>query len=189
MKTEKEDAPSVVFVEPSQVKLEYQRPKREIIFKRYQEIYIEEKSTKAKVKRFRCQKCRKSRSFLTQKHLDRHMQIGHSKKAEKSVKCEICEKPLKSENYLKRHIATKHPENPKMFICDYDGRSFTAKDYIRIHMDRHRKHQTYTCSICMKSYISKHTFRRHLKMVKHITRTFNMSLIGCFCSTSRNIPA
>lgn len=162
---ETQEIPSVLFIGEPQVEQEYRRPKRsKINF----ETFFEKKSTKTKVKIFRCPKCRKIKSFSTQKHLDRHIRTVHGKKAANNIECDICSKFLKSENYLKRHMTTKHPDNPKMFICDFDGRSFAAKDYIRIHMDRHRLHQTFTCHICMKSYISKHTFRRHLKMVSSI---------------------
>lgn len=122
--------------------------------------------SRKKFKRFRCQKCRKDKSFTTQKQLDRHVDAVHNKKIQSSLICEICSASLRSEVYLKRHMDTRHPENPKTYVCDFDGRTFTAKDYIRIHMDRHRLHQVLTCTICQKSYISKHTFRRHLKMVR-----------------------
>lgn len=121
---------------------------------------------KRKSKRFQCSACKTNKPFTTQKQLNRHIQRFHIKKEEEII-CEICSQKLMSEKYFKRHLTTRHPERPKAFICDFEGRSFASKDYIRIHMDRHRKHQILTCTICQKSYISKHTFRRHLKMVKH----------------------
>lgn len=126
--------------------------------------HIDNKPYKRKKKRFRCVKCRKVKLFSTQKQLDRH-EITHSKKSLNVIICEICSAQLKSEVYYKRHLAARHPDEPKIYICDHDGRSFAAKDYLRIHMDRHRVHQILTCHTCTKSYISKHTFRRHLKMV------------------------
>lgn len=152
-----------------QEKQEYRRPKREIISKLNRltaEDIEEEKQIKTKIKKFSCWKCKTNKSFLTQKQLDRHIQSAHKKKEEKKISCDICSKKLKSEIYLKRHKATRHRETPRVFICDYDGKSFTAKDYIRIHMDRHRLHQILSCSVCQRRYISKHTFRRHLKSVR-----------------------
>lgn len=145
-------------------------PKREIKTKKIlldeDQMSVNTSPSKRKSKRFHCLKCRKGKSFTTQKQLDRHVQTVHNKKNQCSLICEICSAALRSEVYLKRHMDTRHPENPKTYVCDFDGRTFAAKDYIRIHMDRHRLHQILTCTICQKSYISKHTFRRHLKMVR-----------------------
>lgn len=133
--------------------------------------------SKRKAKRFRCIKCRKEKSFTTQKQLDRHIQTVHNKKIQQcNLICEICSSSLRSEVYLKRHMDTRHPDNPRTFVCDFDGRTFAAKDYIRIHMDRHRLHQILTCTICQKSYISKHTFRRHLKMVRTVLPPDHLSI-------------
>jgi Zinc-finger of C2H2 type/Zinc finger, C2H2 type len=145
---------------------ENRRPRREI--KRKYKISaqdVSESPVKKKQKRFRCTKCTKERRFSTQKQLNRHLQQVHMRKSTQSIICEICSATLKSEVYYQRHKASRHPETPKIYICDFDGCTFTAKDYIRIHMERHKVHQVLTCTICQKSYISKHTFRRHLKMV------------------------
>lgn len=127
---------------------------------------IKESPTKRKIKRFRCGKCRKEKSFTTLKQLNRHLLSAHCKKNPEVIICEICSALVTSEGYYKRHLKTKHPSVPKTFICDYDGRTFTSKDYLRTHIDRHRKHQILTCKTCMKTYVSRFTFRRHLKMVK-----------------------
>lgn len=116
------------------------------------------RQSKCKTKRFQCKTCKKIKSFPTQRQLQRHVQKSHSK-IQDEVICEICSKKLKSEKYFKRHMSTRHPAISRSYICDFDGRAFAAKDYIRIHMDRHRQHQIHTCTICQKSYISKHTFR------------------------------
>ena len=81
------------------------------------------------------------------------------------IKCEICSTMLKSAAYFKRHMQTRHPKIVKVFICDNCGKSFDHKDYLRTHIDRHRRHQILICTLCQKSYISKATFRRHLKTV------------------------
>lgn len=125
----------------------------------------QKKSKTKKSKRFPCTKCGAKKVFTTQKRLDNHINKAHDKKSGSGIVCEICSAVLKTDLYFKRHMKAKHPENPKVYVCDFDGRTFTMKDYIRIHMDRHRRHQILTCLICQKSYISKHTFRRHLRIV------------------------
>lgn len=166
VKIEQACVASIVEVEEEQ---KFQRPKREIVSKlniKLEDFKEEKHLKKSKTRRFRCLKCRKDKYFTTQKRLDRHLHVAHEEKSEQKLKCEICSKLLKSQVYLKRHMTTRHPEKPKVFICDYDGIIFAAKDYLRIHMDRHKLHQVLTCSICQKSFVSRHTFRRHLKMVR-----------------------
>ncbi|CRL07690.1 CLUMA_CG020647, isoform A [Clunio marinus] len=138
---------------------------------------VDQTICKRKIKRYHCIKCHRRKSFTSQTQLDRHIANTHSKKINHGVIiCEICSAVLKSEAFYKRHLITKHPQTPKIYICDYDGKQFNAKDYLRIHMDRHRKNQILTCDICTKSYISLHTFRRHLKMhiEKHICSACGM---------------
>lgn len=136
------------------------------------------KNPKRKSKRFPCPTCKTLRSFTTHKQLCRHIQIVH-KKIQPEIICEICSQKLRSETYFKRHMATKHSATPRIYVCDFDGRAFTAKDYIRIHMDRHRQYQILTCTICQKSYGSRHTFRRHLKMVRG-EKHFPYQILICF---------
>lgn len=114
-------------------------------------------------KSFHCTQCKSGKAFSNQNRLDRHVERIHN--SLKRVTCEICNVVLKSALFHKRHLMLKHPKTPRIYTCDYDGRTFELKDYLRIHLDRHRKHQMFTCEICQKVYISRHTFRRHLKMV------------------------
>lgn len=120
-----------------------------------------------KRKRLRCKLCRQHKGYLTQSLLDKHMKEAHGRQSQPTeFICEYCSMSLKSEVYYKRHLLARHPKTPKTYICDFDGREFPAKDYIRIHMDRHRAHPILTCNVCQKSYLSLHTFRRHLKLVR-----------------------
>lgn len=85
----------------------------------------------------------------------------------KGVKCKQCNKTLATNAYLARHIKTRHPKEKLEFICDFDGKKFSNKEYLKIHLERH-SNSILTCSVCMKSYLSKHTFRRHLKGVSYL---------------------
>ncbi|CAG9809327.1 unnamed protein product [Chironomus riparius] len=82
-------------------------------------------------------------------------------KSKISLKCEICKTILKSEYYFKKHKERRHPEIPRNYICDYDGKHFANKNYLRIHMERHQQ-EILTCNICMKAYNSKIILKRHL---------------------------
>lgn len=177
MKTEEikeEESCSVIIFKQldseSSHEIECIRPKRErkqkLDFKFEASTYeFEKKTISRKKKRFSCLKCSNHKTFLSRKQLNKHNKNVHINKSEENIICEICSASLCSEAYYNRHVKTKHPTTPKLFICDYDGKDFAHKDYLRIHMDRHRVHQILTCKICTKSYISRHTFRRHLKMV------------------------
>ena len=120
-------------------------------------VDLNHEQSKCKNKRFKCKTCKKIKFFSTHRQLQRHVQKSH--KIQEDIICEICSQKLRSKKYFKRHMLTRHPAVSKRYICDFDGQVFAAKDYIRIHMDRHRQHQIHTCKICQKSYISKHTFR------------------------------
>jgi hypothetical protein len=120
---------------------------------------------KKKPKTLHCTICPKKKSFKSKVLLNRHLCQEHGTTKRQTIMCEICSAVLKSQAYFKRHMATRHPKTSKVFVCDNCGKSFTHKDYLRIHMDRHRVHQILTCNVCQKSYISKHTFRRHLRTV------------------------
>lgn len=82
-------------------------------------------------------------------------------------KCPQCPTVLYSKPYLDRHIKTRHPKMKLTFYCDFDGKQFSTKDLLRIHMQRHSS-KVLTCSACMKSYASMHTFRKHLKSVRKL---------------------
>lgn len=151
------------------IKLDQPRPRRSITSKNIlaAKTLKCEKPEKLKLrkkhkrKRLECLECNPRKTFATKKQLQSHVEKAHKTvNLEVGIICQICFKSLRSENYYKRHLATRHPETPKIFICDFDGQSFRSKDYIRIHMDRHRQHQILTCATCQKSYVSRHTFMR-----------------------------
>ncbi|KAG5673976.1 hypothetical protein PVAND_003972 [Polypedilum vanderplanki] len=81
--------------------------------------------------------------------------------ARKQIVCEICKAVLKSQSYYQRHKKTRHPAKPLQYICDYDGKIFTAKSYLRIHMQRHIE-EILICNVCCRAYNSKISFRSHL---------------------------
>lgn len=137
------------------------------------EDFLVKVKTRKKSKRFQCTQCKHRKAFMTQKRLDRHVATIHN--STKRVTCEVCNVVLKSALFHKRHMLARHPETPRLYTCDYDGRTFELKDYLRVHLDRHRKHQMYTCEICQRAYVSRHTFRRHLKMVSSYQATTTMT--------------
>jgi Zinc finger, C2H2 type/Zinc-finger of C2H2 type len=152
---------------------ESSRPKRETKPKFATETKTGKKYKTSK--RIVCVLCRENKCFANTKTYHQHVRKVHRKQKKipkdlqkKIIVCEICSATLKSEAYFKRHMETRHSKKQKIYSCDNCGRSFNQKDYLRIHMDRHRIHQILTCTVCQKSYISKHTFRRHLKMVSLI---------------------
>lgn len=146
------------------------RPRREKKVTQSVEACKEKKRKSRKLKSFYCSLCPRKKHFSSKKVYESHI-LEHDEKTEELVfMCEICSAVLRSEAYLKRHIETRHSKVQKIYSCDSCGKTFSHKDYLRIHIDRHRVHQILTCTVCQKSYSSKHTFRRHLKMhvEKHI---------------------
>jgi transcription elongation factor Elf1 len=110
----------------------------------------------------------------TSKIGDSNTNLSKSKK----FNCNLCDASLYSEKFLMRHMITRHPKTPKILICDFDGKQFRNKDNLKFHMERHRSTELLTCEICQKSYISKMTFKRHLKTVSLYQKYINQTLIN-----------
>lgn len=80
--------------------------------------------------------------------------------------CKTCNIVLSSEKYYLRHVRTRHPSDLRSYKCDFDGKEFRLKNCLRIHMERHRTSEIWTCDVCQRSYVCKITFQRHLKTVR-----------------------
>ncbi|KAL1378953.1 hypothetical protein pipiens_003878 [Culex pipiens pipiens] len=89
--------------------------------------------------RFKCDVC--FRSFLTstdlERHKDRHRGI-------KKSACPHCDNKYESNNYLRQHIAERHPETlEKLSRCQYCGLGYNTNSHYRQHVaKKHPEHLT-----------------------------------------------
>lgn len=107
---------------------------------------------------------------VSTKSKSRNVRLNRNNKQDKTSQkaefsCEQCKITLSSEKYFNRHLRTRHPARLKNFTCDFDGKQFRLKNCMRIHMERHRTADFFTCEVCQKSYVCKITFKRHLRTV------------------------
>ncbi len=82
-----------------------------------------------------------------------------SKSLIKSFKCTLCNKCFFYENYLKKHILSKHSSTP-MFSCSFCGKGFSNKSNARSHVAN--SHLDYACQLCGKMLKSKALAQRHM---------------------------
>lgn len=117
---------------------------------------------KKKTKKIRCTKCKKYKTFDTKKQLDEHVLKDHTRTRD-AIICEFCCAVLKSDNYYKRHLATRHRQ--REYTCDHCAKVFSAKEYLINHIERHKQTTQLQCAICLTNYLTIQTYRRHLKSV------------------------
>jgi hypothetical protein len=82
-----------------------------------------------------------------------------SKSLIKSFKCNLCNKCFFYENYLKKHMLSKHSSTP-MFSCSFCGKGFSNKSNARSHVAN--SHLDYGCQLCGKMFKSKSLAQRHI---------------------------
>ena len=113
-------------------------------------------------KRHHCLKCDKS--FYAKIYLDRHITIVHEGKI--PYVCPHCGKGFKDPNGLKGHIATKHEENGKKFLCSLCPTTCLTKHLLKQHITVvHEKLMQYLCTQCGKYCITKGQLNAHVKKV------------------------
>ncbi|XP_073845574.1 uncharacterized protein isoform X2 [Musca autumnalis] len=115
---------------------------------------------------------------------ERH-QLKHKGITRPTVTCNICGLKMTDPYYLKRHIATQHPEDGKKeFPCHLCSKiSPTLKSLKRHIVYKHETGYDFKCTICDKAFKRPHTLKEHmsshtgtpLHACPHCPKTFNSS--------------
>lgn len=92
-----------------------------------------------------CAEC--DQTFATDKGLRKHVKL-HAKHA---FDCAYCDKTFSRSVNLAKHCRTAHT-NEKPYLCSECGVRFVRKDYLIIHMRRHRGDKPFKCQYCGKGF-------------------------------------
>ena len=104
-----------------------------------------------------CNTC--SQSFPGMGRLKRH-EMSHSEAL--PVKCDICNKSLKSEYYLTRHKRIKHMKvTGERYICEICSTEMKTKEYLYKHKKKVHTSRSFMCSFCEKLFKTKSNLKDH----------------------------
>lgn len=107
-----------------------------------------------------------SSSSSTQLVVDNTTPAGStSKSSMKTFKCPQCNKCFFYENYLRKHMLSKHSQSP-LFSCSYCGKGFSNKSNAKSHVNN--SHLDYSCPICGKMFKSKSLSVRHMQAAHNV---------------------
>ncbi|CAG4958678.1 unnamed protein product [Colias eurytheme] len=124
-----------------------------------------------------CNQCGKVLKTKTSKA--NHIESAHSKR---TIKCHICDKPMKHYNDRIKHMSEIH-NITHTFKCPICGRVYNIKHYLATHIRQTHGSKNKKCTECSMSFITNHGLKKH--MLKHSgERPFSCNV--CFKSYTRN---
>ncbi|XP_047428521.1 telomere zinc finger-associated protein [Mugil cephalus] len=91
---------------------------------------------------YQCHLCGKT--FRTQASLDKHHRT-HT--GERPFGCDVCEQRFTEKGALVRHKASKHEEG-RPHCCHICGKTFKAREQLRVHLRRHKGMRKFECKDC-----------------------------------------
>ena len=112
-----------------------------------------------------CEIC--SKSFQSQTHLERHVQLFHLRT--KMETCKICGKVITSE--MARHMLL-HEE--KKFKCPECPKTFRHTANLNVHLKYHLKVRPFPCEVCGQGFSRKQNYQRH--MAKHKQNDYHLPI-------------
>ncbi|XP_026484823.2 zinc finger protein ZFP2-like [Vanessa tameamea] len=119
-----------------------------------------QKSFKAKKKRFNCNNCFKN--FLKSKTLRIHVQTCHSGKTFPPFGCGQCKDSFNSQEDLHIHSAL-HVKGTH-WTCNKCFKDFTERNRFRRHIRRHMETKRHACEACDKTFSELCALRRHSRV-------------------------
>lgn len=111
-------------------------------------------------KKFQCDVCNKC--FTTEKYRDTHVKAHNDTPKEKEVSCKACFQKFECKNDLQEH-EKQNIQCSKKYLCSECGQRFMKKNYLVVHMRRHRGEKPYKCRFCNKGFPRSTDVTRHEK--------------------------
>lgn len=111
-------------------------------------------------KKFPCEICKKL--FTTPKYKDLHKRVHEEGWKLKKYACKACEFNFENKEELARHLKVTN-DCSKRFLCAECGQRFTKRDYLEVHIRRHRGEKPFKCSFCGKGFPRTTDLKAHEK--------------------------
>lgn len=115
---------------------------------------------------YQCHLCGKT--FRTQASLDKH---NRTHTGERPFGCDVCEQRFTEKGALVRHKASKHEEG-RPHCCHICGKTFKAREQLRVHLRRHKGMRKFECIDCGYKFTRQAHLRRHIQIHKR-TENYN----------------
>ena len=124
----------------------YNEKHRSDINEKMANLYLETRRSGVK-----CPRCQEQ--FFSRKEMKRHIDDIHIGKEQQSFICQICDKSIKYNANLERHMKEVHGEVKHK--CEQCPAAYTRKAELQKHMDTGQHFLKFQCSICEKQLVFK----------------------------------
>lgn len=80
--------------------------------------------------------------------------------ADKTYKCDLCQKVFKQSGHVTRHVMSVH-RNKRPHVCKICQKAFTQATHLRSHESLHRGERPHICDKCGKKFAKASDLKRH----------------------------